>query len=282
MSRMLSTRASPLLRAQANVGRCNVFRPAASLSASHCASSVASTMFGLTCESTERSRRRVVASAKGAKGGKKGGGGGGDDDDKPSKGGKGGDKGGGNSVDELAKIEKQTKADMAERTQKSLTALADNLNTIRTGRASASILDRILVTMEGSTMPLKSVAQISVPDASTLLIMPFDKSLLRLIEKALTHTCAHTHTHTYAQTHARTQISVPDASTLLIMPFDKSSLRLIEKALNESDIGINPSNDGERIRLAIPSLTEERRTDLAKKVGTECACACVCVGGWVG
>jgi ribosome recycling factor len=53
-------------------------------------------------------------------------------------------------------------------------------------------------------------------------------------------------------------ISVPDASTLLVSPFDRSGLKDIEKAILESDIGINPSNDGERIRLAIPAMTQVR------------------------
>lgn len=51
-------------------------------------------------------------------------------------------------------------------------------------------------------------------------------------------------------------IAVPDASTLVIAPFDKGSLKEIEKAINESDIGINPSNDGEKIRLVIPAMTQ--------------------------
>lgn len=51
-------------------------------------------------------------------------------------------------------------------------------------------------------------------------------------------------------------IAVPDASTLLISPFDKGGLKDIEKAINESDIGINPSNDGEKIRLVIPAMTQ--------------------------
>lgn len=51
-------------------------------------------------------------------------------------------------------------------------------------------------------------------------------------------------------------IAVPDASTLLISPFDKGSLKEIEKAINESDIGINPNNDGEKIRLIIPAMTQ--------------------------
>jgi ribosome recycling factor len=51
-------------------------------------------------------------------------------------------------------------------------------------------------------------------------------------------------------------IAVPDASTLLISPFDKGSLKEIEKAINSSDIGINPNNDGQNIRLNIPAMTQ--------------------------
>ena len=96
--------------------------------------------------------------------------------------------------------------------KKTLSALGDSFNTIRTGRASAAILDKIMVEQFGSPVALKSLAQ----------------------------------------------IAVPDSSTLLISPFDRSSLKEIEKALQESDIGINPSNDGEKIRLNIPPLTQAR------------------------
>ena len=64
-------------------------------------------------------------------------------------------------------------------------------------------------------------------------------------------------------------ISVPEARVLLIQPWDASSLKLIEKAINESDIGINPNNDGKAIRLVFPPLTEERRKDLIKDVKTK-------------
>lgn len=94
--------------------------------------------------------------------------------------------------------------------KKTVAALGDSFNTIRTGRASAAILDKITVEQFGTPTALKSLAQ----------------------------------------------ISVPDSSTLLISPFDRSSLKEIEKALLESDIGINPSNDGEKIRLNIPPLTQ--------------------------
>ncbi|GAX83290.1 hypothetical protein CEUSTIGMA_g10716.t1 [Chlamydomonas eustigma] len=121
---------------------------------------------------------------------------------------------------DLAKIEKEAKADAEERMKKSLSSLGDSFNTIRTGRANPAILDKIMVEQFGSPMPLKSLAQ----------------------------------------------ISVPEASTLLISPFDRSALKEIEKALQESDIGINPSNDGEKIRLNIPMLTQDRRKELAKSV----------------
>lgn len=61
-------------------------------------------------------------------------------------------------------------------------------------------------------------------------------------------------------------IAVPDASTLIVAPFDRAALRDVEKAILESDIGINPSNDGEKIRLNIPAMTQERRKELVKKV----------------
>ena len=62
------------------------------------------------------------------------------------------------------------------------------------------------------------------------------------------------------------QITIPEARVLMITPFDKSSLQDIERALLESDLGINPTNDGNVIRLVIPQLTEERRRELAKEV----------------
>lgn len=61
-------------------------------------------------------------------------------------------------------------------------------------------------------------------------------------------------------------ITVPEARVLLISPFDKNSIKDIERAINESDLGINPANDGSVIRLVIPSLTEETRKELAKEV----------------
>ena len=61
-------------------------------------------------------------------------------------------------------------------------------------------------------------------------------------------------------------ISVPEARQLLIKPFDKSSLGAIERAILSSNLGYNPGNDGETIRIVIPELTEERRKELVKQV----------------
>ncbi len=61
-------------------------------------------------------------------------------------------------------------------------------------------------------------------------------------------------------------ISVPEARQLLIKPFDRSCLSAIEKAILASNLGYNPGNDGETIRIVIPELTEERRKELAKQV----------------
>ena len=61
-------------------------------------------------------------------------------------------------------------------------------------------------------------------------------------------------------------ISVPEARQLLIKPFDKSCLKDIEKAILASNLGYNPGNDGETIRIVIPELTEERRKELVKQV----------------
>jgi len=60
--------------------------------------------------------------------------------------------------------------------------------------------------------------------------------------------------------------SVPDARLLVVQPYDKSSMHAIERAIQEADLGLNPSNDGNVIRLAFPSLTEERRNDLIRLV----------------
>ena len=61
-------------------------------------------------------------------------------------------------------------------------------------------------------------------------------------------------------------MSVPEPRTLMVQPFDKTAISAIEKAILTSDLGVNPSNDGNVIRLSFPPLTEERRRDLVKQV----------------
>ncbi|VAV94760.1 Ribosome recycling factor, partial [hydrothermal vent metagenome] len=60
--------------------------------------------------------------------------------------------------------------------------------------------------------------------------------------------------------------AVPDARMLVVQPYDKSAITAVERAIQAADLGLNPSNDGNVIRLAFPSLTEERRHELIKVV----------------
>jgi ribosome recycling factor len=61
-------------------------------------------------------------------------------------------------------------------------------------------------------------------------------------------------------------VTVPEPRLLVIRPWDRNTIGIIEKAILKSDLGLNPSNDGQVIRLIIPQLTEERRRDLSKQV----------------
>jgi ribosome recycling factor len=115
---------------------------------------------------------------------------------------------------------RETMTDAEERMNKALDALRRDLNTIRTGRASPSLLDRITIDYYGSPTPLNQVAG----------------------------------------------VSVPEARLLVIQPWDKGTIGLIEKAILKSDLGLNPNNDGQVIRIGIPALTEERRKQLVKQV----------------
>lgn len=76
-------------------------------------------------------------------------------------------------------------ADTESHMQKAVEATQRSLNTIRTGRANASLLDRIMVDYYGTETPLRSLANISTPDASTITIQPFDRSSLGAVEKAI-------------------------------------------------------------------------------------------------
>src|SRR2546429_2152343 len=108
--------------------------------------------------------------------------------------------------------------DAERRMQKAVEALKHDLGSIRTGRASSSLLERIHVDYYGTPMPINQVATVTVPEARLLVIQPWEKKML----------------------------------------ID------IEKAIQKSDLGINPNNDGQVIRLAIPPMNEERRRGMVK------------------
>lgn len=76
-------------------------------------------------------------------------------------------------------------SDVESHMLKAVEATQRNFNTIRTGRANASLLDRVMVEYYGSPTPLKSLASINTPDASTITIQPYDKTSLNVIEKAI-------------------------------------------------------------------------------------------------
>ena len=111
-------------------------------------------------------------------------------------------------------------ADAIHRMDKSVETTQQEFNGVRTGRASAALLDRIQVDYYGQPTPLNQLAT----------------------------------------------INAPEPRLLTIQPFDPSSLKGIEKAIMESDLGLQPTNDGKLIRLPIPHLTEERRKELVKVV----------------
>ncbi len=109
-----------------------------------------------------------------------------------------------------------------DRMGKAIDALRRDLGTIRTGRATPALLDRVTVEYYGTETPLNQVAG----------------------------------------------VSAPEARMLMIQPWDRGTIPAIEKAIMRSDLGLNPSNDGQVIRLSIPPLTEDRRKQLVKTVHT--------------
>uniref|UniRef100_A0A0E0LMF3 Ribosome-recycling factor, chloroplastic n=1 Tax=Oryza punctata TaxID=4537 RepID=A0A0E0LMF3_ORYPU len=89
------------------------------------------------------------------------------------------------TIEEI-EAEKSVIEDQArERMEKAIETVQNNFNTVRTGRANPAMLDRIEVEYYGTPVNLKSIAQINTPDATSLLIQPYDKSSLKLIEKTI-------------------------------------------------------------------------------------------------
>ena len=151
--------------------------------------------------------------------------------------------------------------------KKALEAVVGNFNTIRTGRANPSILDRIMVDQFGVMTPLKRIAGITVPEASTLLISPFDpKGSIKDIEKAIQAcvcvcvwggaggVCGRVYFHCCPHFQ---RLLTPNACMHGLRAAAESVIT--DACTQESDLGINPSNDGQNIRLNIPPLTQVRR-----------------------
>ncbi|XP_031488765.1 ribosome-recycling factor, chloroplastic [Nymphaea colorata] len=89
------------------------------------------------------------------------------------------------TIEEIEAEKSLIESEAKDRMEKTLDTIKANFNSVRTGRASPAILDRIEVEYYGSPVSLKSIAQISTPDSSSLLVQPYDKSSLKVIEKAI-------------------------------------------------------------------------------------------------
>jgi ribosome recycling factor len=110
--------------------------------------------------------------------------------------------------------------EVREKMHKAVAHLQDEFASIRTGRATPALVDKLKVDYYGTEVPLQQIAG----------------------------------------------FTVPEARVLVISPYDKGALKAIEKAIQASDLGVNPSNDGQIVRLTFPELTQERRKDLVKVV----------------
>ena len=115
---------------------------------------------------------------------------------------------------------KQLLAASEEKMKKSLESLNKEFSSVRTGKANPAILNGIQVDYWGVATPLYQVASISAPDSQTITVKPYDKSLVKTIEKAIL----------------------------------------------TAELGLNPGNDGEMVRIPIPPLNEATRKDLVKTV----------------
>ncbi|MCC7080274.1 MAG: ribosome recycling factor [Burkholderiales bacterium] len=118
-----------------------------------------------------------------------------------------------------------------QRMHRSIDALKADLGKVRTGRAHTGLLDHIVVDYYGTPTPIPQIGSVSLLDARTLAVTPWEKKLLPAVERAI----------------------------------------------RDSDLGLNPASDGERVRVPMPPLTEERRRDLIKVVRHEAENARVAV-----
>lgn len=117
-----------------------------------------------------------------------------------------------------AKNPKEVFQHVEERMKKAVEHMHNEMKTLRTGRASVSLLDNVTVDYYGTPTPLRQVANLTVADASLITAQPYDPSLITTIERAIM----------------------------------------------QSNLGLNPSNDGKIVRIPVPQLTEERRKELVR------------------
>jgi ribosome recycling factor len=118
-----------------------------------------------------------------------------------------------------------------QKMQKTLETLKTDLGKVRTGRAHTGLLDHVMVDYYGTPTAIPQVANVTLLDARTLAVVPWEKKLSAAIEKAI----------------------------------------------RDADLGLNPSSDGDRVRVPMPALTEERRRDLVKVVRHDAEAARVAV-----
>jgi ribosome recycling factor len=112
----------------------------------------------------------------------------------------------------------ETLLDAEERMDKAVTVAKDDFGSIRTGRATPAMFNKIMVDYYGALTPVNQLAS----------------------------------------------LGVPEPRMAVVSPYDKGSLQAIETAIRNSDLGVNPTNDGSMIRIVFPQLSEERRKDLIK------------------
>jgi ribosome recycling factor len=117
-------------------------------------------------------------------------------------------------------VTEETLLEAMERMEKAVDHVQTQFTTVRTGRATPALVERLLVDYYGSPVPMQQLAG----------------------------------------------FQVPEARQLVIKPHDRGALSAIEKAIRDSDLGVNPSNDGVIIRINFPALTEERRKEYVKIV----------------
>jgi ribosome recycling factor len=114
----------------------------------------------------------------------------------------------------------ETLLEAMEKMAKAVEHTQGQFSSVRTGRATPALVEKLLVDYYGTEVPLQQLAG----------------------------------------------FAVPEARTLVVKPHDRNAMAAVERAIRDSDLGVNPSNDGQVIRLAFPPLTEERRKEYVKVV----------------